>query len=780
MEHSDALISKFISLLQVNGHKVLRGELKLKLTDEFLTEINALLKSHVNSVQSKERKNKIQFLRNFLGNTLKLKINQASINGSSLRGSSQSSSQISSSSSDFTQPSSSLGSSIIYSVSQTVLDLTDFTKLKYLELYKVSPLNIIGYQFLRSQLETIICMRCLNSVSDVLVLDDNRRESSRGQYLWSELRYLVLQHNRLKSVDNSFIYTPWLQFLDLSFNEIKSINKSIFDPLTNLKYLNVSYNFLTNVPTFNMATSRKLQVLLLQHNLIDDLSGLSELENLTCCDLSDNMIPDHSQLNAVSHFVHLETLNLAGNPISYHPRHRYVTCRYLHGNCASSKFTLDNCGLTKQEMDVIHFERHNYLSTSRSRGSLRRSLSRSSSTKRGRTREAVINDPSLETEPIATVRVQPVEEQEAKSVHLETKKKIEIARARYGKDNWLGGQGGSFIQGIMGLSTTPSAYQSESSHVEKQQSSLPINRSHHPQRSSSPHRQITKSAPSEISIVSSDVEQLPPGSSKESSCEKDDSCGLISESNTDNESKAGDAEMKSEIRMDNEDDISVITTEENPDESADTKFETAVEDVDEVAQETSEDLTFCEDFYENKEEEENLLWLIKIVKDKSEEPIFLSFDRHKELKECDMVSGETRTRWTVDTIQSCVKVSSDPVTIQLTFDTLQKHRRERTYIMQQSDATAFLHAIHEELESRSLTQMNQTAFRCIKCSSEFSREKSYAKKPKKVECPLCWSNLVIELDEIPVPGTSSAHTPKPYHSTPIKKYSSATNSDLIS
>lgn len=42
---------------------------------------------------------------------------------------------------------------------------------------------------------------------------------------------------------------------------------------------------------------------------------------------------------------------------------------------------------------------------------LRRSLSRSSSTKRGRTREAVINDPSLETEPIATVRVQPVEEQ---------------------------------------------------------------------------------------------------------------------------------------------------------------------------------------------------------------------------------------------------------------------------------------------------------------------------------------------------------------------------------
>lgn len=147
MEHSDALISKFISLLQVNGHKVLRGELKLKLTDEFLTEINALLKSHVNSVQSKERKNKIQFLRNFLGNTLKLKINQASINGSSLRGSSQSSSQISSSSSDFTQPSSSLGSSIIYSVSQTVLDLTDFTKLKYLELYKVSPLNIIGKVF---------------------------------------------------------------------------------------------------------------------------------------------------------------------------------------------------------------------------------------------------------------------------------------------------------------------------------------------------------------------------------------------------------------------------------------------------------------------------------------------------------------------------------------------------------------------------------------------------------------------------------------------------------
>lgn len=274
MDPTDILISKFIALLQINGYKVLRGELKLKLTDEFLNEINVLFRHNLNTVESRDRRNKVQFLKNFISNTLKLKVNQASVNGYSLKSSSQSSSQISSSTlSDYNQPSSSLSSSVVNTVSQTVIDLTNFTKLKYLELYKVSPLNIIGYSYLRSQLETIICSRCLNSISDVLVLDDSHKESNRSQFVWSELRYLVLQHNRLKNVDNSFIFTPWLQFLDLSFNEITAIKKSVFDPLTNLKYLNLSYNFLTSVPTFNIATSRKLQILLLKHNLIDDLTG---------------------------------------------------------------------------------------------------------------------------------------------------------------------------------------------------------------------------------------------------------------------------------------------------------------------------------------------------------------------------------------------------------------------------------------------------------------------------------------------------------------------------
>lgn len=141
------------------------------------------------------------------------------------------------------------------------VDLSRFNSLKYLELTKV-PLHLVeGFQMLRPQLQVLVCERCTDCLEDILGPADN---------VWRELRTAKLCYNDFVFLC-PFTNTPGLQYLDLSYNKIE--DKLSLQTLKNLTYLNLSFNFLTSVPMLSEDVFRKLKVLLLNNNYIQELSG---------------------------------------------------------------------------------------------------------------------------------------------------------------------------------------------------------------------------------------------------------------------------------------------------------------------------------------------------------------------------------------------------------------------------------------------------------------------------------------------------------------------------
>lgn len=93
--------------------------------------------------------------------------------------------------------------------------------------------------------------------------------------MWGSLKHLALPHNALEKLDVSLELVPWLQVIDLSYNLITSADE--LSCLPNLKHINLGYNKLERVPTFNEAASRLLQVLVLKNNYIENLDGNTSL-----------------------------------------------------------------------------------------------------------------------------------------------------------------------------------------------------------------------------------------------------------------------------------------------------------------------------------------------------------------------------------------------------------------------------------------------------------------------------------------------------------------------
>lgn len=233
-------IKQLIQFLQDNGKCVIDGETKFSVTSQILKELNKILRtikediyvspiSTTNLVNKYSNSNDLMFLYDFIKKMPKLKISDTS------------------SSHNFT------------------IDVSDFTNLKYLEIYKFNVKDVKGIQFLRENLEMVVCNRCLDKIGDLILNSDP--DSGVGP-MWSKLLHGVFSRNNLNTIDQSFIYTPWLQYLDISYNNLTDLR-----PLTclrNLTHLNVAYNRLSSVPEISMY---KLEVLLMNHNYITDMSG---------------------------------------------------------------------------------------------------------------------------------------------------------------------------------------------------------------------------------------------------------------------------------------------------------------------------------------------------------------------------------------------------------------------------------------------------------------------------------------------------------------------------
>ncbi|KAJ9593403.1 hypothetical protein L9F63_015029, partial [Diploptera punctata] len=695
-------LSSLASLLRENGDKVINGKSKLSLTVTLLKHLNEAftvlidnsenlnisLQTTSKNISRDEMYRDTEFLYDFVQKTVSLKLTSSAPNVTT----------------------------------EEMLSVSKFKNIKYLELRKVPVHTLRGIQSIRAQLQSVVCIRSIKRLEDLLL--DCGADHSSG-FVWSDLREAVFSYNGIELLSRCLEFTPWLQILDLSHNRITCADQ--IDCLPNLKYLNLSYNLLETIPAIHKDACRKLQVLVIKNNYIENLSGVLGLESLLELDLSCNCLSNHESLNPLLHLPALTWLSLEGNPISFHPLHRTFTAHHLHNSAATGKFLLDRFPLSKSERLAVGSSngavqcRPSLLDDSSYAGSSsasEKTLVAEKSTKHqqiqgskksNKVREAIISEHDADDQVALLSTSVTTSSIDLSTDHLETKKQIETIREKFGEDNWLHSHAGSCVQDVLGLHKTipvPSpidiilgrSFDASNTNVEK----VADNTAHN--------------SPSVLPVLEkykSEVSDSINIQTPSSELTKEKHSSLIS-----------DEPFREELSQHAEED-----------------------DVDEKEEEDEEE--------EEDEDEEHLYLVQKYKAGVQNGSKFFFIVTGGWLKEKEALSGKTREKWTTSSLMSCVRTGKehDNAIVQLTFDTIRRDRQERTYIMDENDAQRLVRMLSEVLESRSLTDMNQIVYRCMKCSTQFSQEIH----PKRMEnktltCPTCNSTLVIEMDEIPLPS----------------------------
>ncbi|KAK6631644.1 hypothetical protein RUM44_006173 [Polyplax serrata] len=610
------------------------------------------------------------------------------------------------------------------------LDIGKFKSIKYLEIKKIPIKQIIGMKSIQSQLESIVCIRCLLSLEELL--RECGGDNSKG-FVWSELREAVLSFNNIKAIDTSIAFAPWLQVLDLSHNQITDV-KAI-ECLPNLKYVNLSFNCIDVIPTFNKSARKKIELLVLKNNYIEDLSGIRGLSHLTELDISNNWIANWDILDPLLVVSTLQWLSLEGNPISCHSYYRQRVAGYLHISASFSDFYLDKLKLSKKEKTIVGIklcDENAALTKSHIESLSKESFRKQSpltdrskeqngtSRKSGKPRVVVIpnlDDGTYEETPCSANSLE--FSVNSSTEYLITKKRIENARSIYGIDNWLV-QGSSVVQDILGL---PPAQVSTSTPCDDMCLKAALDSA----------RNIVTT----VAVIESQPNDVADDSDKNNldsftTCNEGDSTSNYFSAETSGEKGDSSKERNKEIV-----ESSVVDTKEiSPD----------IEEIQEEEEEPEIEI----------DENEKLYVVQKEVKLPNKEilldEMFLTITE-SELRERETIRGRIITKWCLTSLESCEKLKSNKLLI--VFDTVRRDKKERVYRLDEQDSNALYKQMSEILESRSLRDMNQVVYKCENCSSQFSSEINSRKTESSECCPFCHSKFILQLDEVPLPSKES-------------------------
>lgn len=567
-----------------------------------------------------------------------------------------------------------------------IIDITKFRNLKTLEIQRVPIKQIIGLQQLRSQLQEIIVEKSITNIKELIITCAG--DNSNG-FIWNSLKRADFSFNNLDRIDNSLEFTPYLQHLNLSHNKIYQISALVWLP--NLKVLNLSYNQLTTIPKFNQESYRRLQVLIIKDNFLEDISGLCRFDGLQELDLSGNCMIDHSILLPLCTLHALRYLNLAGNPLSFHPKHRITTARYLSKNASTVMFVLDTEPLSKNEKALTGGNEHYHPSmmghratssirTSNSATPIIRSVSNTPDNSslssmssfniphtNGTIREPLINsafkhrkvrviDEFDDDKKMNGKKEEKPLKLEGNQEHLTTKQEIEEKRQKYG-DEWL-------FKGFEDDTTTIAkrkAYYDELFHSSPLDSDMDT--------SIEVKEPLSASTPQDETLM-----PINESSNYETAPENESSVTVY-------------ASMEENIYPDN-----LIQDEE------------AISDMDE-----NEATTFV------------------VMDEKTKVDLILVLTEDT-IREKDALTCRTLTKWGITALESCERVRTN--LIQLNFDTIKKDKKERQYRMENKCCLDLERFLREFLSSRPLSE-NLQFYKCAKCNMQFSREIAAHSKSKK-------------------------------------------------
>ncbi|XP_061396733.1 dynein axonemal assembly factor 1 homolog [Musca vetustissima] len=688
------------------------------------------------------------------------------------------------------------------------IDISKFCALKRLEVQKIDIKQLAGIQRLRAQLEHLICIKSIKTVDDIITHCGG--DNSNG-FVWNELKSADFSYNNLQCVDTSLEFAQYLQHLNLRHNKLQSVKAIKWLP--HLKTLDLSFNRLTQIPQFHMDACKRLQSLNMSNNLLEDLMGIVKLDALTDLDLSDNFLLDHTYLLPLSALITLKFLNLFGNPLHCHPKHRLATCQYLHKNCSTVKFVLDFETLSKSEKaltgthqlrQVGALNRYTMRSSSSSISSAHTPI-RSSNTpassvgslvsfklttdnsseseancnevlvaakqkkKSSKTRCVEIEDFSHESQnnDAAEDAMQSsvislgknsktIIPEETCKEHLETKRQIVELREKYGNE-WLHSGNAE----IMNNSSTSQIIDID---MERQKSremfqeyikdvtgdfAATTNNLQVPTTTtmtSTPTNNTLDNTMAQLTL--SPIK--PQSETSDSSLYKslDQTQTLINDNNNgDGDKNAEQTLYKSLDESKNGRNPFEDSDNENTIAEGKTNDDKGVDNVEEddhlkyvYSRMDNDDM---EQFSEREDDEET--YIVYDTNNRNE-AIFLTKSSNF-LRERDPLTEKTKTKWSLKILESCDRLKSN--TIRLNFDTVKVDKQERIYTVEEDLCQELEKKLRDILSQRDLSEMNQTIYRCVNCSCQFSQEIKNKIKNIEIRCPDCKSCFVAEIHVIP-------------------------------
>ncbi|ALC38352.1 CG9044 [Drosophila busckii] len=591
------------------------------------------------------------------------------------------------------------------------IDINKFRALRRLEVHKIYICQVVGIQALRSQLQQLICIKSLRNVEDIITRCGG--DNSNG-FVWNELQLADFSYNSLRSVDTALEFAQHLQHLNLRHNKLVSVLAIKWLP--HLKTLDLSYNCLTHLPQFHAETCKRLQLLNISNNYVEELLDVHKLDALTNLDLSDNCLLDHSQLLPLSRLMTLAQLNLQGNPLACHPKHRLATAQYLHKNTATVKFVLDFEPLAKAEKMITGSQHMRFVASHHRLNSSHMSIN-SSRMSTGTPASSVGSQRSLS---------QPTQEAtDSSSSHLETKKQIETLRRKYGTE-WL-----QSANAELKLDSQPSEQQCNDARQQFNEYLGEFSASAEP-----------KEAPRETPAETLNISSTP----------------------TNNGFRLRDFDSTLTPIKIEATPMQLNETQQTVYESCDNSTETQYESINNTLQqqqqpESAEELdkhkevlnSYAAANWEEEQapvsdEEPDEKFYIVCEVQKASEPLFLTISNNY-MREKDALSERTKTKWSLKVLESCERIKAN--TLRINFDTIQKDKQERIYCIENELCQELEKKLRDILSQRDLNEMNITIYNCVSCGFKFSREsKKTSYKSTEPSCPNCRSVFVAEVNDV--------------------------------
>lgn len=186
------------------------------------------------------------------------------------------------------------------------LALTCFKSLQFLELSNINPRCIDRWPELHTSLTSLVIKAGnIDNAADIIGTDTP----------WSELKMLSLQDNSLTTMEDEPAHlVRSITHLNLSSNLLIDIPAALAS-LYNLSCLNLSHNMISFTTGINTVLGN-IQELDLRGNRLTVLAGLDRLWALERLDVRDNRIDDAAEIGRLTALPNISDIWVEGNPFT--------------------------------------------------------------------------------------------------------------------------------------------------------------------------------------------------------------------------------------------------------------------------------------------------------------------------------------------------------------------------------------------------------------------------------------------------------------------------------